>query len=107
MTSTDAPVITVALTRSDLNEVKKYENFVTSDTNTFLSHYNASFSDTFNNAAVGIESEAALDTDSFNGDSVEPQLESFDLDMNSGTLDLYFSETGPSACQSRTNSYYL
>ena len=80
------------LTTSDLNEIKKLEDLATSSDNTFLEFDAALLTDMNTNYVVPIIDQP-LQTLSFTPDTVQPELLSYHLDMNTGLLHLSFSET--------------
>lgn len=93
LTTRDAPRVTISLTRSDLNELKKIPGLATSRENTHLSITSSAVADTFGNPVTAIPPSLALQVSMFLDDFEEPILESFELDMDSGMITLYFSET--------------
>ena len=89
----DSTVIIVALSTSDLNEIKQRETLATDPNNTFLAINSFGISDMSGNNIVSITSSSAKRVLSFYEDNIEPVLVDFDLDMNTGQLTLTFSET--------------
>ena len=86
--------VAVHLDRSDLNEIKRLNNLATSVSNTFLTMTTAAVRDMYANKVVSLVNAAtSLQVTLFTADAVPPQLVAFDLDMNTGTMALYFSET--------------
>ena len=86
-------IIELKLSLADLNSIKALTYLAISDDSTFLVLARGVIED-----SAGILSEAILSSNpqqvsSFVQDHVRPSLETFDLDMNSGIITLYFSET--------------
>ena len=86
-------VVDVELTTSDLNVIKRIIDLATNESNTFLLVDDAAVEDMFMNDLVAISLDEPLLVDNFTPDEIRPTLDSFDLDVNSGELVLYFSET--------------
>ena len=86
----DATSIIINLGRDDLNIIKLFPSLATSTTNTFLTYTSDTIQDVFGNPLVN---RAAHPVRNFTEDFIEPQLESFALDLTNDTLTLYFSET--------------
>ena len=85
-------MFTLILTTSDLNEVKKLEDLATSINNTFLEFDAALLTDMNNNYVEPVVNESRQAAQ-FTQDTVQPELLSYNLDMNMGLLHLSFSET--------------
>ncbi|XP_065887295.1 uncharacterized protein [Dysidea avara] len=82
--------VNLTLTTTDLNEIKKYDDLATNESNTFLSFSSALLVDMNNNYVIPEIAEQVMQ---FYPDLVQPELDSFRLDMNTGLLHLMFSET--------------
>ncbi len=93
--STDiyTPTVTIQLGRQDLNEIKMMLELATSSSNTYLAIESTAIADMKNNPVIPISLNIPQQVTSFNADFMSPVLESFDLDMNTGVLTLYYSET--------------
>ena len=87
------PVVTVNLGRLDLNSIKEDIELATSINNTFLSIFSMAVRDMRFNPVVEILSLNPLAVTRYIQDMTSPQLENFDLNMNTGLLVLYFSES--------------
>ena len=85
--------ITLTLTTSDLNEIKRIEALATNTTNTFLSFDQALLVDMNANYIQEITTDLPLPPVEFIPDFIDPELVSYHLDMNEGLLHLTFSET--------------
>lgn len=86
--------VTVSLAHNDLNEIKRLNNLATSVSNTFLTITSSAMRDMNMNRVVAlVNAVSALQVTLFTADTVPPQLVAFSLDMNTGTVMLYFSET--------------
>ena len=103
VTTFDSPIMLVQISTDDLNEIKKRTNLATNTSNTFLSITNATIRDVFQIPVVPVSSPA-LRAATFTPDRTQPQLVSFQFDMNAETsenqvsvgtilLTLVFSET--------------
>ena len=91
--SDNRPQIVIDLSGEDLNEIKRREELGTSENSTFIFLSSSAIADTFGNLVVELTPRNAIQASSHIDDQIEPTLNGFDLDMNSGTLTLTFSET--------------
>ena len=89
----DLITYTVYFTENDLNEIKRKLPLLRSSDSTHISITMDLVVDMNNNENTPILASSALGPGSFQDDSNQPVLESFDMDMNTGTLTLHFSET--------------
>ena len=90
---TTAPhIVTFALTPDDLNEIKHLSELATSTTSTFISITTATVNDFSSNDNVDIPRYSPLQASDFLPDFTQPQLISFDLNMDSRVLTLSFTE---------------
>lgn len=87
------PTVTIRLGRLDLNVIKRITQLATNENNTFMAIMSTAISDMNFNPVVPISFFNPLGVTEFVQDDTPPVLETFDLDMNQGTLMLYFSET--------------
>jgi len=85
----DSTVIRIGIKPKDLNTIKADPALAVSKDSTFLSFTPAMVKDTAANQVTGSVQKAAA----FAGDSVAPELQSFDLNLTSGIAIFYFSET--------------
>ena len=93
VTSTDLLLFTVKMSNNDLNEIKKLLSLLRGS---FTSNIviPADFATDLNdNPIVPVPPSDALKAETFFDDSERPYLQEYDLDMDSGLLTLYFSET--------------
>ena len=86
-------VVRIKLNTSDLNEIKRSADLLTTQSNSYLSFSSLLISDSSANAVLAIPIARAQIAEQFTADSVPPELYSFSLDMNFGLLSLIFSET--------------
>ena len=86
-------VIVISLGLVDLNELKRMPYLATSVNNTFIHLTNSTVTDTFGNVVVSIDEYDKLQAANVTNDNINPVLEGFELDMNTGVLTLSFSET--------------
>ena len=93
----NSPIIVIRLGLFDLNELKRMPYLATSVENAFIHFTNYTVSDTFGNAVVPIDEYDKLQVTNVTNDNINPVLEGFELDMNTGVLTLSFSETVNSA----------
>ncbi len=92
--STDlTPVLTIFISKQDLDRLKENRLIARSRNTTYLSMANFTISDTSGNAVVSIDNGMAQRVRVFVRDKTSPMLEAFDLDINRGSLTLYYSET--------------
>ncbi|XP_062519236.1 uncharacterized protein LOC134194325 [Corticium candelabrum] len=91
--SGDGPDVVIDLHARDTNELKRVTGISTNGNNTFLSIGEDAVRDMSNNSLVPISSSNALQVKLFTPDDIQPELESFSLDMDTGQLLLTFSET--------------
>ena len=88
-----AHVVTIQLGRLDLNELKKLIDLATSESNTYIAVDTSAVADTKLNPVVAIPTFVPLQVTNYTEDNVRPELEEFDLDMDTSILTLSFSET--------------
>ena len=91
------PEIVILLGLFDLNELKRMPYLATSVNNTFIHLTDLTISDTFGNEVVPIDEYDKLQAADVNNDNINPLLQGFELDMNTGIMTLSFSETVNSA----------
>ena len=89
----DSHVIEVELTTADLNEIKRLVYLAIRGDNTYLTVESAAIFDMNGLPLVSVPDESALPVSIFEDDLIDPELSSFNLDMNIGLLTLLFSET--------------
>ena len=84
--------VTFSIESSDLNNIKQIPNLATALENTFLVVDNSGIQDMSGNNVVGIPTSTALQASSFTPDTTRPQLDQFDIDLDTGRLTLEFNE---------------
>ena len=89
----DAPIFTFILRTQDLNVIKQDINFATNITNVFLSFSEYFLLDMSDNPIVPINGSNPMTFSEFISDNIPPTLDSFIIDLDSGTISLMFSET--------------
>ncbi|XP_062518522.1 uncharacterized protein LOC134193700 [Corticium candelabrum] len=93
----DSSVVTVEILDVDLNEIKRLTQLATPDgnttANTFLSLSAFAIRDMNDQPVEEIIPAAALSVDVYTQDSILPKLVSFALDLDTGVIDMQFSET--------------
>ena len=87
------PLLVIQLDEADLNYIKAIPDLVTGLPNTFLAIQSMAIADMNGNMVEQVSSFAALQATEFQADGISPHLIKFDLDIDSGELSLYFSET--------------
>jgi hypothetical protein len=92
-TRSDWLTAVLALSETDMNEIKRLTGLAVSDVTTYLSITSAVITDMNDNSVKAILPVNAQKTTDFTKDLVAPVLRSFDLDMSNRLLKLYFSET--------------
>ena len=88
----DSTSITVHLSTEDVNEITRLP-FATGLEDTYISIYSTAINDTNMNMVEQIPDNDALNVSQYIEDNVEPSLDRFDLNVSSGVIVLYFSET--------------
>ena len=86
-------IVNVAFSKYDLDRLKRNRLIGTGSNDTYISVSNTTIYDMNNNPLVAIGDLQAIEIDNYTRDSTPPQLERFDLDVDSGLLTLYYSET--------------
>ena len=87
----DDPVVPVLLSRIDSNEVKRLIDLATNENNTFLLLDSEAISDMNMNLVNNITVPFPVSV--YTEDRTKPRLETFEVDMDSRMLFLFFSET--------------
>ena len=87
------PILIIQLDQSDLNYIKSRPDLATSLNNTYLSVETFTVADMNNNLVEAVLPSAPLQVSVYMEDLVQPELVSFNLDIDSGDLFLTFSET--------------
>lgn len=97
--SQDNPVVRLVLSFDDLNSLKLNRLLATSHNNTFLSLSTSAVSDMAGNPVVEVTSRLPLllQESEFTSDTTLPELVSWNLDMNSGVINMTFTEAVDSA----------
>ena len=91
--STDGPVIVVYLGDNDLNEVKRIPELATLDANTFITLSALIVMDMVGLELVPVQNGNATRVQHYEPDVTDPELLSFNFDLDSGLLELTFDET--------------
>ena len=86
-------VVEVQLSRDDLNYIKWVPGLATSESNTYISFEDTTVEDMFGNLVIPVGSPEARRVRNYTEDNRSPVIISFDLDMDQGTIDVYFNET--------------
>ncbi|KAL5489594.1 hypothetical protein EMCRGX_G018704 [Ephydatia muelleri] len=89
----NSTVITINLTVTDLNQIKRMATLAVGANSTYISFSSSLVEDMFENMIVPISYNSSLQVRNYTKDSVRPVLGSFNLDLTSETLILFFSET--------------
>ena len=87
------PSLTVNLTDTELNELKRITDLATDVSNTWLSVNENGINDVFSLGLVQIHNNDSLQAFNHTPDTTDPVLIDFDIDLNVGTLTLVFDET--------------
>ena len=117
LSAIDSTVVELVLSNDDLNELKVLTDLATSPNNTYLQLQTLSISDM--NVNPLNTSNLPLQVSSYSADTTRPDLVSFNLDMDTATLVLSFSESvnvsslditqitlQPSSYENTTNNSY-
>ena len=93
--STDGPIVMVYIGDDDLNEVKRIPELATLVNNTYISVTASTIKDMVDLELVPVENGNAsrVQLEGYTPDTTDPQLISFNFDLDSGVLDLTFDET--------------
>ena len=88
-------IVTIQLTRDDQNALKEITTLAVSENDTFVSLTEFTVADLSGNYVVQVENISAqrVADGGYMKDMTRPDLESFELDLDSAELTLYFSET--------------
>ena len=92
-TSRNWPHLTIEIGDTDLNRIKFLSQLATTANNTYLRNTQFTIQDINGNMINEIPNGFALLVATYIADTTNPDLTSFSLDMNTGTLYLTFSET--------------
>ena len=90
--SQDGSVLVIYLSNQDLNQIKLRQSLCTSITNCIPAFTSQFVSDLAGNPVIALTPQLSQLFETFVADVTSPVLESFGLDLNSGTLILSFSE---------------
>ena len=90
--STDGPEIDIQLHFDDINELKILTQLATTKSTTFLSINQTMIEDMNGNLVLDIQLTNSKDAGDYIHDLTPPELEKFSLDLNTGILNLTFSE---------------
>ena len=92
-TVTDGTVLTINLTKTDMNAIKALRSLAVSRASTYLVADSSAVRDMANNTLVALPTNDALAAASYVADSTRPTLVSYAVDMDRGVMLLTFSET--------------
>ena len=85
--------VNITLTVDDLNEIKRRPLLAIDNSTAFLYFSSSAAQDTSTNPLIPVEQDSAIPVSAYIPDSTKPELQSFDLDLNTGQLTLKFTET--------------
>ena len=88
-----SPVLEIGLSNQDLDYIKVYTDLATNTDNTYLSALPSTVLDMNKNLLVEITKYDPLKISNFTQDLIRPNLTAFILDMNTGLINLTFSES--------------
>ena len=88
-----SPIVYIFISKVDLDSLKRNRQVGTGLNDTFITVTNFTIQDTSGNAVIPIPDGMATQVDLYIQDTTPPELERFDLDIDSGRLTLYYSET--------------
>ncbi len=91
--SQDSTIIVINLSKEDSNAIKSLSDLAVSNTTTYIAAGSNAIRDMNTNPLTIIELTSGQLVDVFYDDFLQPTLDSFDIDMDSGILSLTFSET--------------
>ena len=84
--------LTIFLSTEDLDAIKVAEDFGSSSTDTFVSFPSSFGMDYGDNTVISVSNRSAVAANVIVMDQTPPQLESFTLDLDQGTLNVSFNE---------------
>jgi len=90
VTEVDGPIVTIGLTDTDLHEIKLLRDLASHRNNTYLTLKEGAFYD--NALTANPSQELTKLADIYGFDTTSPQLLSFSVDVNTGTITLNFDE---------------
>ena len=91
--SGNSHVIEVSISAADFASIKALDGLATSGNSTYMTIDSGMIADMAGNDIEVVSPSNALRADHFDADLVPPVVTSFDLDMDSGVVVVYFSET--------------
>ena len=95
--SDDGPIISIALSQFDLNEIKHIQGLASGSNNrstdTFLTIRSSGITDSNGNMVIEIQPSSSLPATRYFSDVTSPQLQNFNFDLNTGILTLIFNES--------------
>ena len=89
----DGTQLSYPLVASDLNRIKQLPELAVSQNSTFIALTNLTVRDMNSNFVVDVPATDGIKVTSLVPDTTSPELVSFDLDMDSGLINMSFSET--------------
>ena len=90
--SVESKTLNITFTEEDLYAIQALPGLATQQGNTYLSFTNLSAMDAQSFPVIPISSEVAMQVGVFVADTTDPELTSFDFDLNTGYLNLTFNE---------------
>ena len=91
--SYDGRTAVITLNNNDLNQIKSQLELGTNTSNTFISLTSNTIADLAQNSIIEVNRSEAVNATSVFLDITPPSVDVFDLDMDSGIIQLQFSET--------------
>uniref|UniRef100_A0A1X7V1F8 Uncharacterized protein n=1 Tax=Amphimedon queenslandica TaxID=400682 RepID=A0A1X7V1F8_AMPQE len=91
--SGDGLQVIIMLSSYDLNSIKSFSSLFVSANTSYVSFSSDAFQDMSGNPVVPRPPENPLEASSFDDDTTRPYLTQFQLDMDTGTVTLIFTET--------------
>ena len=91
--TSDYYTVTLPLTETDSNSIKALRDLASGPTNTYITLTSEALNDRFNNPVIAVVSRSGKRVRNYTEDTTSPELSSFTLDLNGGSLMVAFSET--------------
>ena len=91
--TSDYYTITLPLTETDSNSIKALRDLASGPSNTYISLTSETLNDRFNNPVIAVVSRSGKQVRNYTDDTTSPELSSFTLDLDGGSLMVVFSET--------------
>jgi hypothetical protein len=93
VSATDSTIIGITITTDDLNALKRIEGLATAETTSWITLDAGCLEDMSANGVLALADGNALKAEAFTPDTTDPNMQQYELDMNTGTIKFTFDET--------------